>query len=134
MSNKLTLLLVDGGRDRLTAAVNLAASGLALGKKVQLFLSWGALRAFASGEMDSAPLPACLGPELIARAEAELAGHTRLTDALRELREQGVKIYACSNTLHMLGIAESAIDPLVDGISGAPGFLAMSEGGQVISF
>ncbi len=134
MSNKLTLLLIDGGRDRLVAGVNLAASGLALGKEVQLFLSWGALKAFADGGLDSAPLPASLGADALALAEKELAGQARLADALSELREQGVKIYACSNTLHMLGISEESITERVDGISGAPGFLAMAEGGQVISF
>ncbi len=132
-ANKLTLLFIDGGRDRLLAGVNLAASALALGKTVQVFLSWEALRRVATGTMATAPLPSSLDEADRARIEAELEGQPTLDSALQSLREQGVKAYACSNTLHMLGLPESSVADCTDGISGAPGFLAMAEGGSVIT-
>ncbi len=73
----LNILLMSGGRDRALAAVNLAASGLALGREVRLFLTWESLQRLAEGTLDAAPLPAGLG-EGLARAAAALADHTPL--------------------------------------------------------
>jgi len=131
-SKTLSILLLSGGRDRLVAAVNLAASASALGRGVNLFLSWEPLLLYAQDRMDDAPLPATLG-DTVDRAREILAKQPPLAQMLADLRQAGLKIYACSNTLQVLGIGEAELEGKIDAVSGATAFLAMSEDAQLIS-
>jgi peroxiredoxin family protein len=127
-SPSLNILLIDGGRERLLTAVNLAASALALGTVVRVFFTWEALRQLAEGTLDSAPLPA--GCEAAAKVLADQPG---LAESLQSLREGGLQLFACSNTVEMLGLDHAVLEQMTDGISGATAFLAMAEGGQILS-
>ncbi len=131
-NRKVCILLVSGGLDRVVAAVNLAASAHALGKEVRLFLSWEPLLRLARGTLDDAPLPSGLA-DLADGVRAALAGQPGASELLAQLRQDGVKLFACSNTLHVLGIAEEELKGKVDGFSGATAFLAGCEGAQIIT-
>ncbi len=109
-------------------AVNLAASALALGKAVRMFFTWEALRRLAAGTLDEAPLPA--GCEAAAEA---LEGQPALGPALQQLREGGLQLFACSNTVEMLGLDHEVLETMTDGISGATAFLAMAADGQIVT-
>jgi peroxiredoxin family protein len=125
----LNLLVISGQRDRLVTAVNLAGSALALGRSVNMFLTWEAMARFAAGTLDQAPLPTS-----VAEAAAEALAHQPpLGDTLQSLRESGLKLYACSNTIQMVGLDTVALEERVDAISGAAAFLAMAAGGQIVS-
>jgi peroxiredoxin family protein len=128
----LCILLLSGYLDRLVAAVNLAASAQALGRDVNLFMTWDPLLRLARNTMDEAPLSASLG-EAVEIAKNVLAKHASVSELFSELRATGLKIYACSNTMQVLGISEEDLEGKVDGISGATAFLAMSEHAQIIS-
>jgi peroxiredoxin family protein len=131
-SKALSILLLSGGRERLVAAVNLAASARALGREVHLFLSWEPLLRLARDTMDEAPLPNSLG-EAAGRAKAILDEQPPIAGMLTELRKGGMKLYACSNTLQLLGIDEAELEGKVDAVSGATAFLAMSEHAQLVN-
>ena len=127
-SSSLNILLLNGGREHVLSAVNLGASALALGKTVRLFVTWEPLRRLAEGTLDEAPLPA--GCEAAAEA---LKGQPALGETLQSLREGGLQLFACSNTVEMLGLDHAAVEAATDGISGATAFLAMAEGGTIVT-
>ncbi len=127
-STSLNILILSDGRERLLTAVNLAASALALGKAVRMFFTWEALRRLAAGSLDEAPLPA--GCEAAAEA---LKAQPALEPTLQQLREGGLQLFACSNTVEMLGLDQAALEKVSDGISGATAFLAMAADGQIVT-
>ena len=127
-NGSLNILLLNGGREHLLTAVNLAASAQALGGTVRVFVTWEPLRRLAEGTLDEAPLPA--GCE---SAAGKLAGQPAAGDMLQQLREGGLQLFACSNTVEMLGLDHAAVETLTDGISGATAFLAMAEGGRIVT-
>ncbi|MCS6788010.1 MAG: DsrE/DsrF/DrsH-like family protein, partial [Aigarchaeota archaeon] len=55
-----------------------------------------------------------------------------LYQLIKQAKEMGVKIHACSTTMAVLGLKESDLIPEVDDVVGAATFLQLSEGGQVI--
>jgi peroxiredoxin family protein len=124
-----SVYLLSSSRERILSAVNLAATALALGRKVQLFLAWDALAAYCNGGLGSAAWPASLA----AQAQ-EPAGQPDLDALLQELRAGGLKLYACSSSLHSLQLDEHALAGRVDGISGTTGLLAMAGDGPILSF
>jgi len=125
----LSILLISGSRDRALAALNLAAAALALGRPASLFLTWEAMGRFAAGTLDAAPLPAGVP----AAAAAALAGQPPIAESLQGLRRQGLKLYACSATIQMMGLDAQALAERVDGIAGAASFLAEAAAGQLLS-
>jgi len=110
----LNILLISGERERALVALNLAGAALALGRPASLFLTGEAMARFAAGDRGEAGQPA---------AAASLAA----------LRAQGLRLYACSATVQMLGLDAAALAPRVDGIAGAASFLAEAATGQLLS-
>jgi peroxiredoxin family protein len=43
-----------------------------------------------------------------------------------------MKLYACSNTLQVLGISQDELTGKVDGVSGAAALLSMAENAQIL--
>lgn len=132
-ATSLNILLLSGTRDRIVTAVNLAASALALGRPARLFLTWAPLPLLAAGKLDAAPLPDTFDDEAAARIDAALAGQPSLADSLASLREGGLELFACSNTVAMLGLDADALEAATDGLSGAAAFLAMAAGGDIVT-
>jgi len=56
----------------------------------------------------------------------------KLYDLIRQAKELGVKLHACSTTMAVMGLKESDLIPEVDDVVGATTFLQLSEGGQVL--
>src|SRR3954447_5901902 len=117
----LNLVLFSGTDDKLQAAAVLTAGAAALGKSVHIFLQYWALDAFRRDRVDSI-LP--LAPEageagLAAVTRTRAAGQQSWAQTMRDAKDIGeVDIQACSLSMDVLGINESELDPLVDGVEG----------------
>jgi len=130
---KLAILLTSGTLDKIVSACYLAAGAVAMGRPVLLFLSWEPLLLLSEGRLGEAPLPA--GSMLDeATLRKRMGGQPAPDRLLADLRGSGLKIYACTATMKMLGLREEDLDGKVDDFSGATAFLAMSEDGPVVSF
>lgn len=114
----LNILLISGERERALVALNLAGAALALGRPASLFLTGAAMARFASGDQDAEALP---------------AGQPAIAESLAALRTQGLRLYACSATVQMLGLDAGSLAPRVDGIAGAASFLDAAATGQLLS-
>jgi peroxiredoxin family protein len=55
-----------------------------------------------------------------------------IPELIKTAKESGVKLYACSTTMDVMGVRKEDLIPEVDEIVGAATFLQLSEGGQII--
>ncbi|HET9680950.1 MAG TPA: DsrE/DsrF/DrsH-like family protein [Candidatus Limnocylindrales bacterium] len=135
MDEPLNLVLFSGTDDKLQAAAVLAAGAAALGKPVNVFLQYWALDAFRREriERDHGLAPEA-GTEGRAHVDAlRAAGQVSWAETFRQAKELGtVDIEACSLSMDLLGIDQSDLDPLVDGVEGVTAFYLNAGEGQLV--
>jgi len=133
MSDALNLVLFSGTADKLHAAATLAAGAAAMDRPVNILVQYWALDALRSERIGQS-----LGLSWDATADgaSRPVGGTRSINWLETLRmakELGeVRVLACSGSMDVLGIAMSALDPIVDTEGGIATFLAAAEDGQIV--
>ena len=135
MSEPLAISLFSGTDDRLNAAAVLVAGAAALGRPVHVFLQYWALDAFRSDRIGAdhglAPEAGAHGHNAVRRLQR--LGQAPWHETLRQAKELGgVEIQACSLSMDLLDIAESDLDPLVDGVEGVTAFWLTASDGQVV--
>jgi peroxiredoxin family protein len=135
MDEPINLVLFSGTDDKLQAAAVLTAGAAALGKPVNVFLQYWALDAFTKAKIDR---DHGLAPEAGAEGRAAVdaltrAGQASWAETLRQAKDLGsVDIQACSLSMDLLGLEESDLDPLVDGVEGVTTFYLNAGEGQYI--
>jgi peroxiredoxin family protein len=135
MDDPLNLVLFSGTDDKLQAAAVLAAGAAALGKPVNIFLQYWALDAFRADRIArDHGLAAEAGPEGRAHVDAlRTAGQASWADTLRQAKDLGeIDIEACSLSMDLLGIEQSDLDPLVDGVEGVTAFYLNAGEGHLV--
>ena len=135
MDETINLVLFSGTDDKLQAAAIMTAGAAALGKPVNVFLQYWALRSFTKAEInEDHGLAAEAGEAGRASVDAlTKAGQASWAETLRMAKELGeVSILACSGSLDVLGLDVTTLDPLVDDSGGIATFLLAAEGGQLL--
>jgi peroxiredoxin family protein len=131
----ISLVVFSGTDDKLQAATTLAAGAAALGRPVRIFLQYWALDAFRADRIDK---DHGLAPEAgeagrVAVTAAAKAGQAHWAETLRQVKELGdVDIQACSASMDILKLAQSDLDPMVDGVQGVAAFYIKAGEGQII--
>jgi peroxiredoxin family protein len=131
----LNLVLFSGTDDQLQAAAVLTAGAAALGKPVNVFLQYWALDAFRRERIDRdhglAPEAGEQGRHHVDDLRA--AGQISWPETFRQAKDLGsVDIQACSLSMDLLGIEETGLDPLVDGVEGVTAFYLNAGAGQIV--
>ena len=135
MDEPINLVLFSGTDDKLQAAAVLTAGAAALGKPVNVFLQYWALDAF---RCDRIGRDHGLAPEAGAEGQIHVnalrtAGQASWADTLRQAKDLGgVDIQACSLSMDLLGIEQTDLDPIVDGVEGVTAFYLNAGAGQVV--
>lgn len=135
MEEPLNLVLFSGTDDKLQAAAVLTAGAAALGKPVNVFLQYWALDAFRRERIDG---DHGLAPEAGAEGRRQVdalraAGQISWAEIFREAKDLGtVDIEACSLSMDLLGVEQSDLDPLVNGVEGVTAFYLNAGTGQVV--
>jgi peroxiredoxin family protein len=135
MDEPLNLVLFSGTDDKLQAAAVLTAGAAALGRPVNVFLQYWALDAFRA---DRIARDHGLAPEAGEAGRAAVdalakAGQLSWAETFRQAKELGsVDIQACSLSMDLLGIEESELDPIVDGVEGVTAFFLNAGEGNVV--
>ena len=135
MDEPLNLVLFSGTDDKLQAAAVLTAGAAALGRPVNVFLQYWALDAFTRAKIDG---DHGLAPEAgdAGRAKVDAlarAGQAPWAETLRQAKALGeVDIEACSLSMDLLGLEESDLDALVDGVEGVTAFYLNAGNGQIV--
>ncbi len=135
MDEPINLVLFSGTDDKLQAAAVLTAGAAALGKPVNVFLQYWALDAFRRERIDADHgLAPEAGPEGRVHVDAlRTAGQASWAETLRQAKDLGsVDIQACSLSMDLLGLEETDLDPLVDGVEGVTAFYLNAGEGQLV--
>jgi peroxiredoxin family protein len=131
----VNFVVFSGTEDKLQALAVMTAGAAALGKQVNIFLQYWGLDAFSKAKIDA---DHGLAPEAGAEGRAKVdalaaAGQASWAETLRQAKELGeVDIQACSLSMDILGLEESDLDPLVDGLEGVTAFYLNAGDGQII--
>jgi len=135
MDESLNLVLFSGTDDKLQAAAILAAGAAALGRPVNVFLQYWALDAFRADRIDRdhglAPEAGVEGRGHVDALRA--AGQASWAETMLQAKELGgVDIQACSLSMDLLGLEQTDLDPLVDGVEGVTAFYLNAGAGQIV--
>jgi len=131
-TDKLSIVMFSGTADKFIPLGVLSQAAAAMGTEVNIFVTGFALRGFTKQHQEL-PFPtefAAMAPHLAKGLEQN---HVASWDAmLREAKEMGAKIYACSMMAGVMGLKKDDFNDLVDDVVGAATFLQGAEGGQAL--
>jgi peroxiredoxin family protein len=128
----LSLVLFSGTDDKLTAAAVLAVGAAVMGRPVNIFLQYYALRAFRAGKVCVDHALAWEATELLAQVIRAHSGQ-HWSELLKQAKDVGeVNIQACALSMDMFHLKQADMDPLVDGVEGVAAFMASVGDGQVL--
>lgn len=128
--NKLSIMMFSGTAEKFIPLGVVAQAAAALGMEVNIFVTGFALNGFTKAHHD---LPfasefAAMAPAL---AQGMEASHVAPWDKmLRQAKEMGAKVHACSMMCEVMGLKQEDFSDLVDDIVGAASFVQMAEHGE----
>ncbi|GBC71314.1 hypothetical protein HRbin02_01095 [Candidatus Calditenuaceae archaeon HR02] len=149
-AQKLCIILSKGSLDMVYPALILATTGAAMGMEVHMFFTFWGLDAVVKRKVEklkisavgnpSLGLPSLLGvlPGMSGMVTRMMAKKFRelkvpsVYELIKQAKDLGVKLHACSTTMTAMGIKESDLIPEVEDVVGASTFLNIAEGGQII--
>jgi len=135
MDEPLNLVLFSGTDDKLQAAAVLTAGAAALGRPVNIFLQYWALDAFRADRIAKDHGLSLEAGEAGRKAVDALAaaGQASWAETFRQAKELGsVDIQACSLSMDLLGLEQSDLDPVVDGVEGVTAFFLNAGEGNIV--
>ncbi len=129
VSDRISIIVVSGTRERLQMAAMVASVGAVSGNDVSVFLSMNALAPFVRGADAAAPAEGPFG--------ALLAGKN--APAFKTLFQQAVelgdaKLHPCSMAMDVMGVEPAALEPWLGEPLGLTRFLDDARGAQVWTF
>lgn len=132
MTGKVSIIMFSGTADKFIPLGVISQAAAAMGMEVNIFVTGFALRGFTKQQQEL-PFPAEFAGLAPALAQGLQASHVASWDAmLREAKELGAKVYACSMMASVMGLAKEDFNDLVDDVVGAATFLNMAENGQTL--
>ena len=128
----LSLVLFSGTDDKLSAAAVLVVGAAAMGRPVNVFLQYYALRAFRAGKLRADHALAWEATEALSPV-IRAHGTAHWSELLQQAKDVGeVNIQACALSMDMFRLKHDDLDPLVDGVEGVAAFMASAGTGQVV--
>lgn len=147
MKEKMTIIFFSGTMDKLIAALILATTGAAMGKEVSVFATFWGLNFFKNGKSEGKnfmqrlfslvtpnrkkrlPLSQLnmlgVGPWMMEKLmkKTKQLSINELFDLAKQL---GVKFYACTQSMQVMGIKRGELTDDVEDVCGAATFLGMA--------
>ncbi len=129
-AGKLSIVMFSGTADKFIPLGILAQAGAAMEMEVHVFVTGFALQAFTK-EPGELPFPAEFAALAPAVAQGMAAAHVESWDTmLRQAKELGAKVHACSTMSAVMGLTPGDFSDLVDDVVGAATFLQVADGGE----
>jgi len=124
---KLVMVASRGTADGLYPALILATTAAAQGMEVHVYFTFGGMKLLNRKTVDKISPSVDLGlSERELGAILSRGGMPSLKDLLRQAKEGGVKIHACSPTMNLFGTTQDELLEVVDDVIGASGFLDLA--------
>lgn len=129
-TNKLSIVMFSGTADKFIPLGVLTQAAAAMGMEVHVFITGFALRAFTKDHHEL-PFPAEFADMAPALSQGLEANHVASWDAmLRQAKEMGAKVHACSMMSGVMGLTLEDFNDLVDDMVGAATFVQVAEHGE----
>jgi len=130
--NKLSIMMFSGTADKFIPLGVLTQAAAAMGMEVNVFVTGFALHGFTKEHHDL-PFPTEFAAMAPALAQGMEATHVESWETmLRQAKELGAKVYACSMMCEVMGLKLDDFNDLVDDVVGAATFLQMAEHGETL--
>jgi len=134
---QMAVVLTESAADKLLPFATLVSGALALGFRVDVFASYWGLMAFRKSPPASTSTVSPGHGEDGARLEKALtAPKAPSWKAILEMAKSigELHIYACSQSMEVLGLSKTDLDPLVDGVTGVATFIDRTRSANVTYF
>ena len=131
-SSKLSIVMFSGTADKFIPLGVFTQAAAAMGMEVNVFVTGFALHGFTK-EPHDLPFPtefAAMAPSLAQGMEA--TNVATWDTMLRQAKELGAKVYACSMMSGVMGLKREDFNDLVDDVVGAATFLQVAEHGETL--
>jgi peroxiredoxin family protein len=136
-ADQMAVVLTESAADKLLPFATLVSGALALGMRVDVFASYWGLAAFRRVSPPGGPKVSPGHGEDGVRLETALkAPRAPSWKAILEMAKSigEMHIYACSQSMEILGLAKEDLDPLVDEVTGVATFIDRTRGAAVSYF
>ena len=131
-TGKISMIMFSGTADKFIPMGVIVQAAAAMGMEVNVFVTGFALLGFTKQPHDL-PFPAEFAGMAPGLAQGMKASRVQPWDAmLRQAKEFGAKVYACSMMADVMGLKRADFNDLVDDVVGAAAFLGMADGGQTL--
>jgi peroxiredoxin family protein len=123
---QMAVVLTECAADKLLPFATLAAGAVALGFRVDVFASYWGLVAFRTSPLpDTTAASPGHGEDGVRLERALKAPKAPSWKAILEMAKSlgELHIYACSQSMEILGLTKGDLDPLVDEVSGVATFI-----------
>jgi len=131
-TGRISIIMFSGTVDKFIPMGVVAQAAAAIGMEVNVFVTGFALLGFTK-QPHELPFPAEFARMAPALARGMKASRVQPWDAmLRQAKEFGAKVYACSMMTEVMGLKQADFNDLVDDVVGAAAFLGMADGGQTL--
>jgi len=129
---KLSIVMFSGTADKFIPLGVLTQAAAAMGMEVQVFVTGWALHGFTKEHHDL-PFPSEFAAMAPALAQGMEANNVASWDTmLRQAKEMGATVHACSMMSGVMGLALEDFNDLVDDVVGAASFVQMAEHGETL--
>jgi peroxiredoxin family protein len=126
-TDKLSIVMFSGTADKFIPLGVLSQAAAAMGMEVNVFVTGFALRGFTK-QPQELPFPTEFAAMAPAVAQGMQGNHVASWDTmLRQAKELGAKVYACSMMSQVMGLKREDFNDLVDDIVGAATFLEAAQ-------
>ncbi len=148
--SKISIVLSKCTLDMVYPAFMIATTATAMGIEVNMFFTFWGMNVISKKKVNNLklssvgnpalPLPNILGmlPGMTSMVTRMIKNRIKkvklptIVELIKNAKDNGVKLYACSTTMDVMGVSKEDLIPEVDEIVGAATFLQLSEGGQII--
>ena len=136
-SEQMAVVLTESADDKLLPFATLVSGAVAMGFRVDVLASYWGLMAFRTQAKQS---PASVSPGHGADGDLlEAALREKKAPSWRSILEMAkslgeLRIYACSQSMEVLGLKTDDLDPLVDGVTGVATFVDRTRTANVTYF
>ncbi len=139
MEDRLSLVVFSGTVDKLYPVAIMASGGVALGKQVEIFVTFYGLEAFRKGNPQKNTKMDVNYPEIgpmmmkVMMAKKMPSWYDMLVQA-KQMGDGNFKIHACATTYDLMDMKKEDLDPIVDDVIGVTEFLSKASEGGITLF
>ena len=129
-AQQVAIILHSGSYDRVTNALSLASVCMAMGMEAYILLTYEGIRRFVK---DGSEDPGGTDEELMAMIQKGIEGGNirSIQDKLIGAKELGLKIFACTNAMSVMGITLEDMVEEVDDIMGLATFIQFARNAAI---